>query len=422
MHCPTMTVGLWCGCGSRYENDDNNGVAHYFEHLVFKGSTVGGKDGGRMTQDELELTVENKGCMLNAYTSREQTVYFSKGFVEEADYMVQLLANIVQKPALDAGAIDRERSVITREMQDIEQNQEETVYDYLHEICFQDQPLGYTILGPESIVNTIKGPQILDFVKKHYVPERMVLAAAGGITHEELCNLGKEFFKKSDIDYTPVTKPANFTPGLKYQVVNGMPNLHVAMATSSAEWKSPDSLSLMLASQMLGQYEKGGIPAYMTRLVDNFQKNNLAASFRAFNTIYEDIGLWGIYLTVDKPEEPGRVSKAINELKAEFKRLSEPGGLDPEVVERAKKALLSQTAMQLDGTENVCEDIGRQILCYGRRVEWPEWEWRINDIKTEDIQKALERYIDADEFAYAVIGPKCDLGLDYSKFANIQES
>merc|ERR1711976_967433 len=337
MHCPTMTVGLWCDCGSRYENDDNNGVAHYFEHLVFKGSTVGGKDGGKITRDELELTVENKRCMLNAYTSREQTVYFSKGFVEEANYMVQLLANIVQKPALDPGAIERERSVIIRETEDIAQNQEETCYDYLHEICFPDQPLGYTILGPESIVNTIKGPQILDFVKKHYVPERMVLAAAGGITHEELCNLGKEFFKKSDIDYTPVTKPAKFTPGLKYQVVNGMPNLHVAMATSSAEWKSPDSLSLMLASQMLGQYEKGGIPAYMTRLVDNFQKNNLAASFRAFNTIYEDIGLWGIYLTVDKPEEPGRVSKAINELKAEFKRLSEPGDLIPKSLKEQKR-------------------------------------------------------------------------------------
>merc|ERR1712066_381793 len=341
MHCPTMTVGLWCDCGSRYENDDNNGVAHYFEHLVFKGSTTGGKDGGRLTQDELELAVENKGCMLNAYTSREQTVYFCKGFADEANWMVQLLANIVQKPDLDAGAIDRERSVIIREMEDIEQNQEETCYDYLHEICFPDQPLGYTILGPRSIVKTIRRPEILDFVKKHYVPERMVLAAAGGITHEELCNLGKEFFKKSDIDYTPVTKPANFSPGLKYQVVNGMPKLHVAMATTSAEWKSPDSLSLMLASQMIGQYEKGGIPAYMTRLVDNFQKNNLAASFRAFNTIYGDIGLWGIYLTVDKPEEPGRVSRAINELKAEFKRLSEPGGLDPEIVERAKKALLS---------------------------------------------------------------------------------
>jgi processing peptidase subunit beta len=420
MQLPTMTVGLWCDCGSRYEHDDNNGVAHYFEHLVFKGSAQGGANGGQLTQAELELTVENKGCMLNAYTSREQTVYFCKGFVEEADYMVQLLANIVQKPLLEKDAIDRERSVITREMEDIEQNQEETVYDYLHEICFLDQPLGYTILGPRSIVNSIQRHEILDFVKKHYVPERMVLAAAGGIAHEDLVNLGNQFFKKSDIDYKPFTKPAHFSPGLKYQVINGMPQLHVAMATTSAEWSNPDSLSLMLASQMIGQYEKGGIPAYMTSLVDNFQKNNLAAGFRAFNTIYDDIGLWGIYLTVDNPEEPGRVNTAIEALKAEFTRMATPGKLDVDTVERAKKALLSQTAIQLDGTENVCEDIGRQILCYGRRIEWPEWEWRINDITAEDIQQALSRYIDNDEFGYAVIGPKCDLGVDESRFKKVE--
>ena len=91
MHCPTMTVGLWCDCGSRYENDDNNGVAHYFEHLVFKGSTVGGKDGGRMTQDELELTVENKGCMLNAYDKVENTFYFE--FLSHMPLILKIVIN-----------------------------------------------------------------------------------------------------------------------------------------------------------------------------------------------------------------------------------------------------------------------------------------------------------------------------------------
>merc|ERR1712066_526939 len=100
MHCPTMTVGLWCDCGSRYENDDNNGVAHYFEHLVFKGSTTGGKDGGRLTQNELELTVENKGCMLNAYTSLGQCVYTFSGLHEHSEFLVKTIINIVMKPDL----------------------------------------------------------------------------------------------------------------------------------------------------------------------------------------------------------------------------------------------------------------------------------------------------------------------------------
>ena len=179
LNMPTLTIGLWCDCGSRYENVSNNGVAHYFEHLVFKGSK--GK-----SRTILEEEVENKGAKLNAYTSREQTVYFAQGFSNDLDYFVDLLSNIVQNPTLSEHAIENERAVIIREMQDIEQNQEETVYDYLHEIAFRGTPLGFPILGPAKVVNTIKRQEIADFVKTHYITDRMVLAAAGGVDHEKL--------------------------------------------------------------------------------------------------------------------------------------------------------------------------------------------------------------------------------------------
>lgn len=377
LQLPTMTVGLWCDCGSRYETDDNNGVAHYFEHLVFKGR------------------------------------------VNEAKYMVKLLSNIVQKPTLSDLAIDRERSVIVREMEDIAQNQEETIYDYLHEIAFRGTPLGFTILGPEKIVKTIKRHSIADFVKKHYVPQRMVLAAAGGISHEDLCELGKQYFRKTDAA-VPEAVGTKFQTGLKYQVVNQMPSLHIAMACPSAEWTSPDTLPLMLASQLIGQYQRGAVPTYTTRLVLELDKKNMVQEFKAFNTIYNDIGLWGFYVVVDEPQKyPDRAKEVISTILNEVKHMSKPGNLDTEIVERAKKSLLAQTAIQLDGTENVCEDIGRQILCYGRRIEWPEWEWRINDITVDDIQKALGHYVDSTNFAYSAIGPNCDLGIDEANLSLI---
>jgi len=187
MKIPTATVGLWCNCGSRYENDKNNGVAHYFEHLVFKGSKG-------MTKQKLEETVENDGQQLNAYTSREQTVYFCKGFGKDIVDMVKLLSNLVNNPTLSVAAIEEERDVIVREMEDIAQNQEETVYDYLHEVCYRGTPLSYPILGPESIVKTIQRHEIEAFVKSHYITHRMVLVAAGGVDHQHLCEMGEKFF------------------------------------------------------------------------------------------------------------------------------------------------------------------------------------------------------------------------------------
>ena len=149
-----------------------------------------------------------------------------------------------------------------------------------------------------------------------------------------------------------------------------------------------------------------------TALSTKFEKEDLAMSFKAFNTIYVDAGLWGMYLIVNDPtSHPDRVKKAIKVLRDEFENYATPGYLDEETVELAKKSLISQSKMMLEGSEQICEDIGRQILCYGRRVEMEEWEWRISDITAEDIQKCMEKYVKGKDFAFAAIGPRVDLGL-----------
>ena len=133
-HAETATVGVWIDAGSRAENDANNGTAHFLEHMAFKGTN-------RRTQHGLELEVENLGAHLNAYTSREQTVYYAKSFKKDIGTAVDLISDILQNSKLESAAIERERDVILREQEEVDTQLEEVVFDHLHSVAFQGERL-----------------------------------------------------------------------------------------------------------------------------------------------------------------------------------------------------------------------------------------------------------------------------------------
>lgn len=183
----TATVGVWIDAGSRYETEKNNGVAHFLEHLAFKGTS-------KRTQQQLELEIENMGGHLNAYTSRETTVYFAKVFKDDVGKAVEILSDILLHSKLDENAIHRERDVILREMSEVNKQQEELVLDHLHATAFQGTGLGRTILGPEENIRSLTRTDLTDYIKTHYTAPRMVIAGAGAIDHKQLCDLSDKYF------------------------------------------------------------------------------------------------------------------------------------------------------------------------------------------------------------------------------------
>ena len=133
----SATVGIFVDAGSRAENVKNNGTAHFLEHLAFKGTQ-------NRSQQGIELEIENIGSHLNAYTSRENTVYYAKSLQEDIPKAVDILSDILTKSVLDNSAIERERDVIIRESEEVDKMYDEVVFDHLHEITYKDQPLGRT--------------------------------------------------------------------------------------------------------------------------------------------------------------------------------------------------------------------------------------------------------------------------------------
>mmetsp|Transcript_31368 Transcript_31368/g.46266 ORF Transcript_31368/g.46266 Transcript_31368/m.46266 type:complete len:474 (+) Transcript_31368:97-1518(+) len=402
----TATVGVWIDAGSRYETAQNNGAAHFLEHMAFKGTS-------KRTQQQLEVEIENMGGHLNAYTSREQTVYFAKVFKKDVGQALEILSDILLNSKLEEGAIERERDVILREMTEVNKQQEELVLDHLHDTAFMGTGLGRTILGPEENIRSLSKADLSDYINTHYTAPRMVIAGAGAINHDELCSMASEHFGK--LPTSPqgsvevAMDPAVFTGSDIRVRFDSMDKAHIALAFEGASWTSEYAFPLMLMQAMLGSYDRasGMGKNVASRMCQEIAAKEAAHSISTFNTCYKDTGLFGIYAVAPDNKLDELMYHVMNNL---VRLVHTPSD---EEVERAKVNLKATMLMALDGHSNIAEDIGRQLLTYGRRMTAAEIFSRIDAVTTADIKATAAKFINDEDHALAAVGGIHELP-DYS--------
>jgi processing peptidase subunit beta len=397
MGSETATVGVWIDAGSRYETAANNGAAHFLEHMAFKGTQ-------KRTQQQLEVEIENMGGHLNAYTSREQTVYFAKVFKSDVGRAVEILSDILLNSKLDGDAINRERDVILREMSEVNKQQEELVLDHLHATAFQGTGLGRTILGPEENIRSLTRDDLKGYIDTHYTAPRMVIAGAGAINHVEFCELAGQHFgnlptaPKSGLEIA--MDPAMFT-GSDVRIKFDSDNMaHVALAFQSASWTSEYAFPLMLMQTILGSYDRAsGLGRNVaSRMCQQIGAGELAHNVSTFNTCYKDTGLFGVYMVAQDNTLDDLMWTVCNNLVRMVHHVSD------EEMERAKTNLKATMLMGLDGNSNIAEDIGRQMLTYGRRMTPAEIFSRIESITAADVKATAARFINDQDHALAAVG------------------
>ncbi|GFH45186.1 hypothetical protein CTEN210_01660 [Chaetoceros tenuissimus] len=393
----TATVGVWIDAGSRYETAQNNGAAHFLEHMAFKGTS-------KRTQQQLEVEIENMGGHLNAYTSREQTVYFAKVFKEDVGSAVEILSDILLNSKLEEGAIERERDVILREMEEVNKQQEELVLDHLHATAFQGTGLGRTILGPEENIRSLSKGDLEDYIKTHYTAPRMVISGAGAIDHSALCDAVEKNFGSvptSPAGSVEVAMDKAVFTGSDIRVKFDSDNqAHIALAFEGASWTSEYAFPLMLLQTMLGSYDRasGFGKNVASKMCQEVAEHELAHSISTFNTCYKDTGLFGIYAVAPDNKLDDLMWYVMGNL---VRMVHNPS---VEEVERAKVNLKATMLMGLDGNSNVAEDIGRQLLTYGRRMTPAEIFSRIDAITVDDIKATAAHVINDKDHALAAVG------------------
>ncbi|KAG9134813.1 hypothetical protein Leryth_001112 [Lithospermum erythrorhizon] len=319
----------------------------------------------RRTARELEEEIENMGGHLNAYTSREQTTYYAKVLDRDVPKALDILSDILQNSTFDDKRIERERDVILREMEEVEGQTEEVIFDHLHATAFQYTPLGRTILGSAENVRSITKKDIKNYIATHYTAPRTVIAASGAVKHEDFVEQVKKLFTKLSTDATTTTElvakaPASFT-GSEMMIIFCPPR---AIAFEGASWTDPDSIALMV-----------------------------------MQSSKQDTGLFGVY-AIAPPEYLDDLAYVImNSLSKMCYRVS-----DEDVI-RARNQLKSSLLLHIDGTSPVAEDIGRQLLTYGRRIPYAELFARIDAVDASTVKRVANRFIFDKDIALAAVGP-----------------
>ena len=397
------TVGVWIDAGSRYESAATNGTAHFLEHLAFKGTK-------RRSRLQLEREIEDIGAHLNAYTSREQTVYFAKVHKGDLKQGVDILGDILNHSTLDPAAIEQERGVIIREMEEIDKTTEEVLLDKLHLACFRDSSLGYTILGPEENIRSIKREHLKSYIEDNYLPERMVLAAAGPVEHAELVKYAQEHFggmKKGSKSEIVLEKPYFCSSQINHRNDEMGPTAHLCVGYEGVNWRSPDSLTFMVMQQIVGTYNAKNPGIVNPRISANRTINNVANkmdvgcadSFSAFNTSYKDTGLFGWYAACDEVA----VEHCVGELM--FGMTSMAYTVTDEEVQRAKRQLLTTVFASMEDSTALAEDMGRQLLVYGRRMTPAEFIYRLDKIDAEEVKRVAWNRLHDANISVIAMGP-----------------
>lgn len=357
-----------------------------------------------MSQYELEVAFEDMGGHLNAYTSREHTVYYAKTFAKDVPKAVGILSDMLTNPRLEEAAIERERGVILREAEEVAGQPEEVIFDLLHETAYQKSGLGRTILGPQENIQRINKRDLEAYIKTHYTGPRIVVAGAGAIEHAQLVELAQKSFgalPSAPKDGLAVSnEPALFVGSDIRQRDDSLPLAHVAVGFETGGWTNPHAFPLMVAQTILGAWDRtmAAGPNMASPLCRKVAEGEFAHSISAFNTTYKDNGLFGVYAVA----EPTKLWELQNAVMYECVRLAHK--TTDEEVARAKKQLKTSLLGALDGSTAVCEDIGRQLLTYGRRMTPAEVVARIDAVDAEAVRTAAKAYINDKEVAVASVG------------------
>lgn len=358
----------------------------------------------------------NVGAELGGSTTREVTKYCARVTSSDGVKGVEILGKMLQDLDFGDQRIEMVRDAILREREQMNAEGEQVIFDQLHATAFQYTPLGRTIQGPETNIKSITKEDIQEYISSHFAAHRMVISAAGAVKHEDVVEQVKKVFTKLSANPATTSQlvtsdPANFTGSEVRIIDDDLPLARFAVAFEGASLKDSDSIPLMVMQTMLGSWSKKDISGKHvgSELVQMAAINQIAESIKAFNYSYKDTGLFGVY-AVAKPDCLDDLSYAIMHV---FSKLSYRVS-DDDVV-RARNQLKSSLLLRSNGFSEVADDIGQQLLSYGRRIPLAELFARIDQVDASTIKNVANRFIFDRDIAFAAMGPIKSLP-DYNWF------
>ncbi|MBV03872.1 MAG: pitrilysin family protein [Paracoccaceae bacterium] len=393
----SASVGIWIDTGGRNETLKQNGIAHFLEHMAFKGTL-------KRSSLDIAQAIENVGGYINAYTSREMTAYYARVLENDVPLAIDVISDILLNPIFDKQELETERGVILQEIGQSLDTPDDVIFDWLQETAYPDQPLGRTILGSTERVRNFSRDDLIGFVSDHYGPEQMVLSAAGAINHEEVVSQAKSLFDKK----VPIKKSkavGSLYSGGELQVEKDLEQAHFALAFEAPGYLSDSIYASQIYSIALG----GGMSSRLFQEIR--EKRGLCYTIFAQAGAYSDTGLLTIYSGTSSENLKNLSDITISEMKR--------AAIDFEQAEldRARVQMKAGMLMGLESASSRVERLARMLIIWNRIPSLDEVVQKIDAVSLEDVRAFASNILLDQKPSLATYGPAAN-EISFSKLVD----
>lgn len=385
----SIAVGAWIFTGSRDEAQEESGISHLIEHMVFKGTQ-------KRRTHHIAQRLESVGGYLNAFTSKEYTCYYARALDEHLDRSIDLVCDLVLSPSIPERELEKEKDVVLEEMKMYEDNPEDLIFDRFEEAVYGGHPLGRPIIGYPQTVRSFTRDQLLDYINRSYTPNRVVVAVAGNASHERVVELVRRAFatqKRNGQEhdrlplgaYSPRTH-TEFRPTQQAHLVVGTRSYHVY---------HPNRSVLSVLNTLLG----GGMSSRLNQNIR--EKYGYCYNIYSFVNMHQDAGDFGVYMGTD----PKKVDRARRLIFRELRRIvDEP--ISDRVLSQAKNQVKGSVLLGLENMSNRMMRIGRQELYFKRYFTMDQIVEDIDKVTPENLREVAEEIFDPEQFSTIVLLPQ----------------
>jgi predicted Zn-dependent peptidase len=365
----TVTLAVSADTGSRFETADVNGLAHLFEHMVFKGTH-------RRSARQIAEQMEDVGGQLNAWTSRDSTMFHARLLARDLALGVDLVADLVTNPRFEEADIAREKDVVLQELGEARDTPDDIVFDHLQEAAFPDQGLGRSILGDEDSLARISRDDLVAWQAAHYAPQRLQLVVAGKVDHAALCRLAEAAFPgQPTAAAAAAAEPARFAATTRHD------KRRIEQAQLTAGWAAPGHHDPAQDAALLFTLAAGG--GMSSRLFQQVrEERGLAYAVSAALQPYLDGGLLSVHAATD-PAHAAAARDLIGTVLAET-----AVGLEQAELDRARAQALAGLLMALEGPQGAADYLARSLLVHRRFVPPAEIVARIEAVTVDEARAA----------------------------------
>ncbi|MEA1901865.1 MAG: pitrilysin family protein [Thermodesulfobacteriota bacterium] len=386
----SVSMGVWVNVGARDETLSENGLSHFIEHMIFKGTK-------KRSALQIAKEFDSIGGNTNAFTTMENTCYHAKVMDTHLDTMVDVLSDIFLYSAFESKEVEKERTVIFQEIGMTEDTPDEYIHTLSGNTYWGDNPLGRSILGPRENILSFDSETIREFFSRLYQPERILISAAGNIEHDHFVNLVGHQFESINAGNS---FPVRVTPTGQSKVTihsKDLEQIHICMSTKGLSITDPKRYTFSLINTILG----GNMSS---RLFQQIRENRgLAYSIYSFISSHVDTGMCGVYVGVD----PKNAKESIEVILSEILKLKKIP-VDSTELRSAKEYTKGNLMLASESIDNQMVRLAQNEIHFGRYIPLQEVVNKIEEVTADDIIDLASTLFDNDQLAITILGPVPD--------------